>query len=133
MPKQTLLFDEDEITPERYPAAFLPPDPDAPHLKKIEIKSFKGLKDITIEFPKIAILTGPNNSGKSAILQAIVTGFECFRLCLDTDFNSVTHTVPANGLIIYDAGCCFWKTLEFVGQPSSPAKGGQAGKRVNDT
>jgi AAA15 family ATPase/GTPase len=85
MNNQLFMFNDDDSGPERYPTAFLPPDPQAPHLKRIEIKAFKGIKEQQIEFPKIAILTGPNNSGKSAILQAIVTGFECFRLCLDTD------------------------------------------------
>ncbi len=85
MNNQMSIFGDEDSGVERYPTAFLAPDPDAPHLKRIHIQSFKGIKHQEIEFPQLAILAGPNNSGKSAILEAIVTAFECFRLCLDTD------------------------------------------------
>lgn len=80
-----LVFEDFDPAPERYPPSFLPPDPQGPHIKKIHIKAFKGIEDMEVEFPKIAILTGPNNSGKSTVLQAIVACFECLRICLDTD------------------------------------------------
>jgi predicted ATPase len=83
--EQFNIFGDEDSIRESYPTAFLPSDPKAPHLKRIEIKAFKGIREQVVEFPKIAVLTGPNNSGKSTILQAVVAGFECFRLCLDTD------------------------------------------------
>lgn len=84
MAEQIPLFD-DEFVPETFPTSFLRPDPGAPHLGRIEIKAFRGIDELSIDLPKIAVLTGPNNSGKSTVLQAIIAGFECFRLCLDKD------------------------------------------------
>ena len=83
MAEQISMFD-DELAREPFPTSFLPPDPSAPHLARIEIKAFKGIDELSVDLPKIAVLTGPNNSGKSTVLQAIIAGFECFRLCLDT-------------------------------------------------
>lgn len=41
-------------------------------LDKIEIKNFKGLRDVTFEPAKFNCLIGENNAGKSSVLQAIV-------------------------------------------------------------
>ncbi len=40
-------------------------------IEKIKIVNFKSLKDIELDFRKVNILFGPNNAGKSSILQAI--------------------------------------------------------------
>ena len=44
----------------------------------------KGFNDCEIGLSPLTLLTGPNDSGKSTVLQAIALGFECFRRCLDT-------------------------------------------------
>lgn len=40
-------------------------------LKKLNIKRFKNIDNLTLEFDKVNILIGSNNSGKSSVLQAI--------------------------------------------------------------
>ena len=40
-------------------------------IKKVEIKNFRSIKDLTFEIPQVCALVGPNNSGKSNILNAI--------------------------------------------------------------
>jgi len=47
------------------------------HISKLTIKNFKSISETSIELPRIGLLTGPNNCGKSTILQAITLGFEC--------------------------------------------------------
>lgn len=47
------------------------------HISKRTIKNFKSISEISVELPRIGIFTGPNNCGKSTILQAITLGFEC--------------------------------------------------------
>lgn len=46
-------------------------------ISKLTIENFKSISEISVELPRIGILTGPNNCGKSTILQAITAGFEC--------------------------------------------------------
>lgn len=41
-------------------------------LKKIHIENFKSLKDVTLNLQRVNLLIGPNNSGKSNLLKAIV-------------------------------------------------------------
>ena len=84
MAEQMSMF-EDQYAKETFPTSFLAPDPSAPHVERVEITAFKGIEHLSVSLPKIAVLTGPNNSGKSTVLQAIIAAFECFRLCLDTD------------------------------------------------
>ena len=94
MPEQAgqMSMFEDELAREPFPTSFLSPDPSAPHLARVEIKAFKGIEQLSVDLPKIAVLTGPNNSGKSTVLQAIIAGFECFRLCLDaTNWRFLEH------------------------------------------
>jgi predicted ATPase len=79
-----LNLDEIDVHEERHPAAFLPRPGDAAKLEILEIEALKGIDHVTIELQPLTILTGPNNSGKSTILQAILLGFDCFRRCLDT-------------------------------------------------
>lgn len=40
-------------------------------LKKFTIRNFKGIKELTIDVENISIIIGPNNCGKSTILQAL--------------------------------------------------------------
>src|SRR3990172_13243554 len=40
-------------------------------LKSLTVRGFKSLKDVTVEFPRMAVLFGPNAAGKSNLLDAI--------------------------------------------------------------
>jgi predicted ATPase len=40
-------------------------------LKRLTVRGFKSLKDVTVKFPRMAVLFGPNASGKSNFLDAI--------------------------------------------------------------
>src|SRR3989338_11715686 len=40
-------------------------------LKNLTVRGFKSLKDVTVEFPRMAVLFGPNAAGKSNLLDAI--------------------------------------------------------------
>ena len=85
--EQRRLFEDYDLEPpaERYPAAFLTRPDKSPHLKCIKIEGLKGIDDVEIDLqPPLTVLTGPNNSGKSTILQATLLGFDVFRRCIDT-------------------------------------------------
>lgn len=41
------------------------------HLKQIQIKNFRGIKELTLPLDSLCILIGENNSGKSSILDAL--------------------------------------------------------------
>lgn len=40
-------------------------------LKSLTVRGFKSLRDVTVEFPRVAVLFGPNAAGKSNLLDAI--------------------------------------------------------------
>ena len=40
-------------------------------IKKLEISNFRGIKEGSLELAPINILLGPNNAGKTAILEAL--------------------------------------------------------------
>lgn len=40
-------------------------------LKRVSIQNFKSLKDVTLDFQKVNLLIGPNNSGKTNFLKAL--------------------------------------------------------------
>jgi predicted ATPase len=40
-------------------------------LKKLIVKGFKSLEDVAVEFPRMAVLFGPNAAGKSNLLDAV--------------------------------------------------------------
>src|SRR3990170_760728 len=40
-------------------------------LKSVTVRGFKSLRDVTVEFPRMAVLFGPNAAGKSNLLDAI--------------------------------------------------------------
>ncbi len=42
-------------------------------LRKLTVRNFKSLVDVTVEFPRLAVLFGPNAAGKSNLLDAIAT------------------------------------------------------------
>jgi len=57
-------------------------------LNKISLKNFKAFKEAEIEFKPITILIGPNNSGKSSLIQSIIL----IQQTLESS-NSVINTV----------------------------------------
>jgi len=50
-------------------------------LAKLQVKNFKGIRDLTTEFDPITLLVGANNSGKSTVLQAIRLFYYCIQRC----------------------------------------------------
>lgn len=95
---QTSLFEESDFEPSqnRFPAAFLNRPDRASHLKSVKIEALKSIDTLTIDLqPPVTIFTGPNNSGKSTILQAILLGFDAFRLCIDTSSWRIKQTGKA--------------------------------------
>ena len=52
-------------------------------IKKITIRNFKAIKELTIEFTPLTVLIGENSSGKSTILQAL--NFLCSTTSRDID------------------------------------------------
>jgi len=40
-------------------------------LKKLIVKGFKSLENVAVEFPRMAVLFGPNAAGKSNLLDAV--------------------------------------------------------------
>ena len=80
------LFDENESPPpDVYPDTLLRSDDYVPQLTAVEIEGLKGFDSVKIELRPMTILTGPNNSGKSTVLQAIALAFEVLRRCIDTE------------------------------------------------
>jgi len=45
-------------------------------LKRIEVKNYKSLKDVTVDFADLTVLIGKNDTGKSSILRAVDTLFK---------------------------------------------------------
>lgn len=68
-----------------YPAALSNVKTSAPELKRIKISGLKAFDDTEVALAPLTVLTGPNNSGKSTVLQAIALGYECLRRCTDTE------------------------------------------------
>lgn len=85
MPEQQIEMFSEEPPAEKYPVSAMVGVQQGLKLKSLHVSHFKGCEDINIQIPQLALLTGPNNSGKSTILQAIIVGFECFRRCVDMD------------------------------------------------
>lgn len=77
--------DDDLPPPDLHPAAFIKTTKIPPHLKSVRISGLKSFDDTEVILPKLTLLTGPNNSGKSTVLQAIALGYECLRRCTDAN------------------------------------------------
>ena len=45
-------------------------------IEKLEVKNFRAIYDLSIEFGRVTVLIGKNSSGKSSILNAIQVIFE---------------------------------------------------------
>jgi predicted ATPase len=83
--EQLDLFETTEPSPDTYPAGFLDETSVAPRLKQVRIDGLKTFDRTTVVLPLLTVLTGPNNSGKSTILQAIALGYECLRRCVEPE------------------------------------------------
>jgi len=68
---QLPLFAGIEPPPDLYPAGLLSGVRPAPRLERIRIGGLKAFEKTEVILPGLAVLTGPNNSGKSTVLQAI--------------------------------------------------------------
>jgi predicted ATPase len=79
----TLFPQPDPPPPDVYPSAFVDAVKNAPSLIGIHINGLKAFDDTEVALPRLAVLTGPNNSGKSTILQGLALGYECLRRCVD--------------------------------------------------
>lgn len=61
-------------------------------IKDVEIKEYKGIEEINFPCNSINIIVGPNNTGKSSILESIwltIASLNDFKDILDTGFNHV--------------------------------------------
>jgi energy-coupling factor transporter ATP-binding protein EcfA2 len=77
---QLKMFSDEEIESTSYGALLAYPrqaQEPAPFIKRLWIRNLKGFENLEIQFAKFNVLVGPNNCGKSTILQAIDL---CFRL-----------------------------------------------------
>lgn len=79
-----LEVDEEQLPADVYPAGFAEPASAAPRLERITISGLKAFDKTEVLLSSLTLLTGPNNSGKSTVLQAIALGYECLRRCTDT-------------------------------------------------
>ena len=107
MPKQTSSKPSNSTRVKAAEISLMSDDPQKPKpkLKKIIVKNFRAIGEtpVEIELDKIVILVGPNNAGKSSILQA-------YKLAMNdgskdgqlsqTDFPN-GEIIPAGGGSIY--------------------------------
>ncbi|MEO0042018.1 MAG: hypothetical protein RL329_1466 [Bacteroidota bacterium] len=50
------------------------------YISQLKIKNFKSFEEVTLQFmPKVNVLTGVNNAGKTTILEAIALWHECYQ------------------------------------------------------
>lgn len=69
------------------------------HLRYLEIRNFKGFGDRTrIELDHPAVVTGPNDSGKTSALQAIALWSQAVRTWLDRKGRAPPRERTATGL-----------------------------------
>ena len=73
-------------------------------IESIHIKNFRGIQDGKIDrFSKINLLVGPNNSGKSAVLEAIYLSNTASRKSVVSSFGiNYDATAPEQDLLGYD-------------------------------
>lgn len=68
-----------------YPDSLLRSDDGTLRLTAVQIDGLKGFDSVEVALQPVTVLTGPNNSGKSTVLQAIALAFEVLRRCIDTE------------------------------------------------
>lgn len=89
-------------------------------ISKMSIQRFKAIRDATFHFdPELNVLTGPNNSGKTTVLEAISLWSECFRLVLKQARRAVTDRHIERGHWFLDR-----ETVDFnrIASVRSPGK-----------
>ena len=67
-------------------------------IKQFHVKNYKALRDVTLPLKPIHVLIGPNDSGKTSILEAIAA------LCRSVDFplNQILPSVPKAPDLLWD-------------------------------
>lgn len=76
-------------------------------IKRLKIQNFRGIKEGTLELSPITILLGPNNSGKSTILEAL---FLAPNPCREVPYVPYPAPNQAIGVIYF-----LHKTLDYTG------------------
>src|SRR5262245_34282008 len=65
------------------------PPAKSPRIQRVSLQRFKRFGDVTISIPEHVVFAGPNNTGKTTVLQAIAAWDLAFRRWLElADFNS---------------------------------------------
>ena len=77
-------------------------------LKRVSIQNFKSLKDVTLDLQKVNLLIGPNNSGKTNFLKALVKFNDFFDENYSTLNENYFQKNPSNDIFI---------GLTFEGKP----------------
>ena len=54
-------------------------------IERIYIKNFKRIEEVDIQLDKINLVTGPNNSGKTSLLQAVMIAYDALIKIVDID------------------------------------------------
>lgn len=80
-----IFVDSLEPPPDVYPSGFVFTSARPPRLERVRIAGLKAFDNTEVILPQLALLTGPNNSGKSTVLQAVALGYECLRRCTDPE------------------------------------------------
>ena len=75
-------------------------------LTKLTVRNFKSLVDVTVEFPRLAVLFGPNAAGKSNLLDAIaaLSGIGNARTLSDV----LDRPLPVRGHAFEAFRCAVW-------------------------
>jgi putative ATP-dependent endonuclease of OLD family len=67
----------------------------------IRISGFRGIKDLEMSLPRVTVLIGPNNSGKTSLLKALQLALGDYsRFISEEDFHIGTDEKPVNKIIV---------------------------------
>lgn len=79
-------------------------------LTKLTVRNFKSLVDVTVEFPRLAVLFGPNAAGKSNLLDAIaaLSGIGNARTLSDV----LDRPLPVRGHAFEAFRCAVWPRVQ---------------------
>jgi AAA15 family ATPase/GTPase len=78
------------------------------YLSKLQIKNFKSFENVSFDFhPKVNVLTGVNNAGKTTALEAIALWYECYKKLIRQAPGSGTDRIYISG--DYILGMANWQ------------------------
>lgn len=70
-------------------------------IQTVRIHNFRGLQNFEIDLPRVAVLIGPNNSGKTSVVKAIQLALGDYaRYLSDEDFNINSEGKKASGIVV---------------------------------